>query len=77
MTCSDCNEPIRGDEKTATGPDGVVHYRCFKRGTAAGKEITLDSLAREIGRLKRRVQQLEQTSAEHERNIDFRIGGCE
>jgi hypothetical protein len=76
MICSDCNEPISADDKTATGSDGVVHYRCFKRGTAQGREINMMTLMDEIGRLKKRVQDLEQTVKMHDRNIDFRIGGA-
>lgn len=72
--CSECHEPLRADDKTASGPDGNVHYACFKRGTAQGKEITLDSLMEDIGHLKRRVQELEQTVQHHDRSIDFKVG---
>lgn len=76
MICSDCNEPIRKDDKTASGEDGVIHYQCFKRGTAQGREINTLTLMEDIGRLKRRVQDLERQVEMHDRNIDFRIGGA-
>lgn len=74
--CSNCDKPIADGDKTASGPDGEIHFTCFKRGTAHGREITLESLSAEIGKLKRRVQQLERDVAHHDRNIDFRIGGA-
>ena len=81
MRCSDCNQPIADDDLTATGPDGVIHYACFKRGTAHGEAIDLSSLHETIGMLKKRVQDLErvtkaheQTLEHHRRNIPFRIG---
>lgn len=74
MICSECAAAIAPDDQTATGPDGIMHYKCFKRGTAQGREITLASLSEEVGRLKRRVQDLEQTVQHHGANIPFRIG---
>ena len=74
MICSACNQEIATGDKTAHGPDGTIHYRCFKRGTAQGEEITLMSLHQELGALKRRVQELEQRLTRDERDIPFRIG---
>lgn len=74
MICSACGKTIISGEQTASGPDGLIHYLCFKRGTAQGKEITLMSLSKEIGQLKKRIQDLERTVATHDRSIDFRIG---
>lgn len=56
MKCSDCNENIDIDDKTANGPAGLIHYECFKRSTAHGIEIDYDD---EINKLKKRVQDLE------------------
>lgn len=75
MICSACGKDIGIGETVAKGPDGDMHYRCFKRGTAHGKEITLATLSEELGALKRRVQQLEQRLTDDERDIPFRVGG--
>lgn len=39
--CTDCGLPIGPDERAARGSDGDMHYRCFKRGTAHGREVKL------------------------------------
>lgn len=75
MICSACHGEIEPEETTAKGPSGVIHYRCFKRGTAQGEVIDLTTLHRELGVLKRRVQQLEKRLTQDERDIPFRIGG--
>lgn len=75
MICSDCGKEITSTDKAARGPDGEVHYACFKRGTAQGKEVSLMSLHQELGALKRRVQDLERRLTRDERDIPFRIGG--
>ncbi len=75
MRCSDCNEYINHGDETASGPDGLVHARCAKVGKAHGREVDLFSLLEDIGRLKKRVQELEREVEHHHRNIDFRIGG--
>lgn len=75
MICSACDKYIGVEEQTATGPSGVIHSACFKCGTAHGEAIDLLTLADELGRLKKRVQDLERTSEHHAQNIPFRIGG--
>lgn len=71
MLCSDCNKPIKYTDKTAEGPDGLVHYTCFKRMQGQGKEIDLDD---EISKLKRRVQNLERELGHISRSVDFKVG---
>lgn len=81
MICSICDKPIARDEKTASGPDGRSHIRCAKVGTAHGELIDIITLYEALGRLKKRVQDLEQVAEEqaitlehHASNIPFRIG---
>ena len=38
--CIACGGPIRTDEMTATGPRGVMQYRCYKRGKMHGRVVT-------------------------------------
>lgn len=77
VNCSECHQPLESDMREnpiTSGPDGDIHYRCFKRMQGQGKEISLDSLMEDVGKLKRRVQELERTVQHHDRSIDFKIG---
>lgn len=73
MICSACNNEIVAGEKTAHGPSGEIHYKCFKRSTAHGDEITLMSVYEELSLLKRRVQELEKRLTHDESYIEFPI----
>lgn len=82
MRCSTCNEPIGAADVPAYGSDGVSHATCAKRATVHGKALDLMTAFTEIDRLKRRVQDLERQTEEHNgtlhrhaQNIPFRIGG--
>lgn len=39
--CTYCSQPILTTEKTGTGPNGKVHYRCVKRGPIRNTEAVL------------------------------------
>lgn len=39
--CVDCGKEILDGSMTATGPSGEMHYRCFKVGTAHGREVKM------------------------------------
>lgn len=38
--CCRCKTQIVEGEPTARGPDGVMHYRCFKVGKAHGTQLS-------------------------------------
>lgn len=74
MICSICRREIEAGQQVAEGPSGTVHYRCFKRRTAHGREVNLMTLSDDVANLTRRVQWLEQRLTDDERDIPFRIG---
>jgi len=39
--CIECGKTIEEGSKTAIGRDGEMHYRCFKVGTAHGREVRM------------------------------------
>lgn len=71
MLCSSCNEKIEKEDKVAHGPDGTIHYECFKGNQMEGEKI---DLYEEITKLKKRVQDLEREVERHDCSIDFKIG---